>query len=226
MPSPALHTVISATVTVAAILVLQRQCRKPAWWPGRAFLWIMNARHSDLTDWGLGMVPLEDHFTILDVGCGGGRTIQQLARIARAGKVVGIDYAPASVAVARRMNVEGIEAGQVDIREASVSHLPFPDRTFDVVTAVETHYYWPDPVADAREIARVLKPGGRLAIIAETYKGRRFDLLYRPAMALLRATYLSATQHADLLVAAGFTDVTVYEERRKGWLCVVGRRGA
>ncbi len=102
--------------------------------------------------------------------------------------------------------------------------MPFSDALFDVVSAVETHYYWPSPQDDLREILRVLKPGGRLVVIAETYKGRRFDALYQPAMKLLRATYLGVSEHRDLFSAAGYSEIEVLEERSKGWICVVGRR--
>jgi len=70
----------------------------------------------------------------------------------------------------------------------------------------------------------VLKPGGTLAIIAETYKGRRFDLVYRPAMMLLGATYLTPDGHREVLAAAGFTDVEISVERSKGWICAVGHK--
>jgi ubiquinone/menaquinone biosynthesis C-methylase UbiE len=89
----------------------------------------MNARHSRVTDWGLGHVRIEKGFTILDVGCGGGRTIRKLAAIVSAVKVYGIDYSPASVAVARKTNAGEVAAGRVDVREGSVSKLPFPDGT-------------------------------------------------------------------------------------------------
>ena len=217
---------LSACVVVAVVLLLKGQCRKPRWWPGRFFIRVMNASHSALTDWGLAHVPLQPHFTLLDVGCGGGRTIDKLATIASAGRIHGIDYSAASVAVARRTNKRWIEAGRVEIRQGSVSQLPFPEGTFDVVSAVETHYYWPDPAADVREILRVLKPGGRLILIAETYRGQRFDALYRPTMKLLRATYLTEDEHRELLSAAGFAEVVVSVEASKGWICVVGRRPA
>lgn len=42
---------------------------------------------------------------------------------------------------------------------------------FDLVTAVETHFWWPNLQADMREIFRVLKAGGKLIVIAEVYKG-------------------------------------------------------
>lgn len=217
-------TVAAIVLPLVTVVVVTGQCRKPRWWLGRLFLWNMNVRHSHLTDWGLGQVPLANDFRILDIGCGGGRTIEKLAAVASAGKVFGIDYSAASVAAARNTNARWLEAGRVAIQQGSVSHLPFPDGSFDVATAVETHYYWPDLEADLREVLRVLKPGGRLVIIAETYKGRRFDFLYRPAMMLLRANYLSVDEHRQLLAAAGFSEVAVLEERGKGWLCAVGRR--
>ena len=59
-----------------------------------------------------------------------------------------------------------ISSSRVRIQHASVAALPFPDRSFDVVTVVETHYYWPDLPASLREILRVLEPGGTFALIA------------------------------------------------------------
>jgi SAM-dependent methyltransferase len=216
--------VVEALVTVSAMIVVTQQCRKPAGLPGRLFVWIMNRSHSDVTRWGLGHVAIEQGFTILDVGCGGGKTVQTLAGITTDGMVYGADYSAASVAAARRLNARLIEAGKVDIRQGTVSRLPYGDGIFDLVSAIETHYYWPDPAADMREILRVLKPGGRFVVIGETYKGRRFDALYAPVMKLLRATYLTVGEHRDLLAAAGYADVEVFEERNKGWVCAVGRR--
>ena len=78
---------------------------------------------------------------ILDVGWGGGETVRKLAASAPGGKVVGLDYSAASVAVSRNTNANDIAAGRVQIVQGSVATLPFPDCTFDDVTAVETHYY-------------------------------------------------------------------------------------
>ena len=63
------------------------QCAKPEGWLGRLTLWRMNASHSKLTDWGLGHVVIESHYTILDVGCGGGRTVSKLAALATLGSL-------------------------------------------------------------------------------------------------------------------------------------------
>lgn len=140
-----------------ALPYLVNQVRKPTTWIGRFFLWLMNMSHSSLTDWGLKHVTIEKHFTILDVGCGGGRTIEKLAALANEGMIYGVDYAKGSVAASRSKNARLIEAGRVEIRQASVSRLPFPDDKFDLITAVETQYYWPNLVADMQEVLRVLQ---------------------------------------------------------------------
>lgn len=147
-----------------------------------------------------------------------------MAAWADAGKIYGIDYSAAGVAAAKSTNVRELADGRVDIQQASVSDLPFSDGTFDVVTAVETHYYWPNLVADLREVCRVLKPGGSLVAIAEAYRGRRLDVLFWPAMKLLHAKYLSVDEHRALFLAAGYSDVAVNIEPKKGWICVVGKR--
>ena len=212
---------IGGAVVGAAFI---RQCRKPTWWPGRLIALIMNSSHGDVTAWGLQQVSIAPRSTILDVGCGGGKTVQRLLELAPEGKVYGIDYAGASVAVATKVNEKSIAAGRADVRLGSVSRLPYAANTFDVVTAVETHYYWPDLEADLREVHRVLKPGGRVVIIAESYRGKRFGAPDVLAMSLLRARLLSLDEHRQVLAASGFVEVNVAEERAQGWMCAVGTR--
>jgi ubiquinone/menaquinone biosynthesis C-methylase UbiE len=179
-----------------------------------------------LTNWGLQHVPIEKNFVILDVGCGGGRTIQKLAALASEGSVYGVDYASGSVTASRAKNAELVKAGRVEIHEGSVSHLPFPDAKFDLVTAVETQYYWPDLLNDLKEIRRTLKPGGRLIVIAETFSGGRYDSITGPLMKLLKSTALSEKDQQELFLSAGYDDVQTFVEHRKGWICVVGTKPA
>jgi ubiquinone/menaquinone biosynthesis C-methylase UbiE len=68
---------------------------------GRFFVWAMNFSHSGLTDCGPKHVEIGKGYTILDVGCGGGRTVEKLAAVATAGRVCGIDHSPGSVAISR-----------------------------------------------------------------------------------------------------------------------------
>lgn len=210
-----------AASSVAAY-VLVRQCRKPGWLPGRLILRSMNLGHASLTKWGLAYASIRPTDTILDVGCGGGRTIDRMARAASQGRVFGVDYSATSVDVARRVNAAAIKAGRVRVQQASVSALPFAAASFDLVTAVETHYYWPDLLTDLQEVRRVLKPDGRVVIIAEAYRGRRADWLYRPAMRLLGAKYLTVDEHRAALEGAGYVNVEVHTAPSNGWLCAVG----
>src|SRR5262249_29180007 len=131
--------VVALLAAVVFVGLFVRQCRKPTGWIGRGVLWLMNRSHADLTTWALAHVAIDERSTILDVGCGGGRTVQRLAALAAGGKVYGVDYSKACVATSRRVNAAGIAAGRVEIREASVARLPFADASFDLVTAIETH---------------------------------------------------------------------------------------
>lgn len=212
-------------VALALLLIIWvfGQVRKPTGPLGKRIVRAMNLGHSAMTDWGLRSVHVDRTAAILDVGCGGGRTVQRLASLAPEGTVNGIDYSPASVAAARDTNCREIAAGRVTIQAGSVAALPFPDRTFDLVTAVETHYYWPDLPANVREIFRVLKPGGTFVLIAETYRGGRFSALYGLVMPLLRAAFLTDAEHRALLTQAGFTDVATMHEAGKSWICATGR---
>jgi len=219
---PVIKTILVLTVIVYAVR-MSNQVRKPSGRLGRAVVGRMNLSHASLTDWGLEHVRIEPSFTMLDVGCGGGRTIHVLAARAPNGRVYGIDYSEASVEASRETNQSAVAAGRVEIQQGSVSKLPFADAMFDLVTAVETHYYWPDLPNDAREIARVLKPGGTLVVIAEAYKGR-WGWLFQLAMLPMRAKLMSADEHRAWLETAGFTDVQVAEKRGRGWICVTGRR--
>ena len=219
-----LERVAYYALLAAVLFYALNQVRKPSRYFGRFFVWLMNMSHSGLTDWGLAHVGIQNQFTILDVGCGGGRTIQKLAALAPGGMVYGVDYAEGSVAASRAKNAESIQARRVEIQQASVSKLPFPDDRFDLVTAVETQYYWPDLPSDMREILRVLKPGGKLIVIAESYKRGAYNAFQRPIMKLLKSSNLSVDDQRDLFSAAGYTNIQIFEETARGWICCAGQK--
>jgi SAM-dependent methyltransferase len=223
--------IIGEIVRISAVVLaggyMMRQVRKPSRWLGRSTVKGMNERHSPLTDWGLTHVEIKRQDAILDIGCGGGRTLNKLAHIAPQGSVWGVDYAVGSFAASRAYNRELIAEGRVQIERASVSKLPFPDAQFNLATAIETQYYWPDLPGDMREILRVLKPGGKLVVIAESYKGGRFDWMVGPLMrVLLGASRLSPADQRELFANAGYIGVQIFEDRSKGWICVVGTKPA
>lgn len=202
------------------------QCQKPVGWLGRLVLRNMNARHSGVTDWGLSHISVQKYFKILDIGCGGGRTVSKLAAVATEGKVYGLDYSPASVAVATKTNRASIKRGRVEVREGSVSQIPFPTATFDLAVAVETHFWWPDLPEDLRELLRVLRPGGELAIIGEVYKGSstKTARLVEKYLPMTGMKLLSPEEHRGLLTNAGYSNVQIVTEANKGWIFASGKK--
>jgi SAM-dependent methyltransferase len=123
-------------------------------------------------------IGADDDF--IEVGFGGG-ALMAAARLATAGRVAGADISPAMVRRARRRLGSGVE-----VASASVDALPFGAASFDKAASVNNVYFWPDPAAGMAELARVLRPGGRLAIAFEPpeellkWPGHRFGFRLYP----------------------------------------------
>jgi len=145
-------------------------CACPQGRMGRAMLKFMNLCHAPLTNWGLSLVGIQDGWTILDIGCGGGATLQRLLKRSQGSTVYGIDISEESVAKARQVNARVLNK-QVFVCQGSAEQLPYDDETFDLVTAVETVYFWPHLPACFQEVRRVLKQGGKFAILIEVVEG-------------------------------------------------------
>jgi SAM-dependent methyltransferase len=93
---------------------------------------------------------------VLDVGCGSGGFLAHAAGLGAA--VSGADPASGMVAVARRV------VPAADVRDGDAERLPWPDASFDVVTAFNALQFAEDPEAALAELARVAVPGGRVAV--------------------------------------------------------------
>src|SRR5215469_5689093 len=96
-PEQGVKTALTYVVTAGLAAYMLFQARKPGKWFGRIFLRLMNQSHSNMTSWGLKHAAIGNEFTILDVGCGGGKTVNDLAASAPNGRVYGIDYSEGSV---------------------------------------------------------------------------------------------------------------------------------
>ena len=136
----------------------------------------MNKEPTPVSLWGLKHLNINPDDVILDVGCGGGININRMAKDAK--KVYGIDYSIESVKLSREVNEKLIENGQVEIHEGNVKDLPFEDNTFDIVTAFETVYFWPDIEKCFGEVKRVLKPGGTFLIGMESNGSDNFIMKF------------------------------------------------
>lgn len=190
---------------------LIEQAKNPRGIIGSIMLRIMNSAHTSMNQWALEKVKVKESAVILDIGCGGGKTIQLLSKRNTSGKIVGIDYSEQAVKDSIRANKQDVEKGKVNILQASVTDMPFSNNTFDIITAFQTHYFWPDLEKGVKEAFRVLKKDGHFLIIAELYK-----INYH------MQTYKTREELEQLFIKTGFNSIKFYEQNNAKWLCAEG----
>lgn len=193
----------------------------------------MSVQHRSLTRWALRQLDPAPDADVLDVGCGSGMALRLLSERIASGRLAGVDLSPTMVGLARRTNA-GVPDRRLDVREGNAMDLPFSDGSFDVVTAIETFYFWPDAVRGLAECRRVLRPGGWLCVTLEMTRDAADDPT--PLQRIFGRTFtdrsdaeglriLSGTELSAMFRAAGLTRVRFAVEPRRslGWLCVLGQ---
>jgi len=183
------------------------QCARPEGSLGRAMLCFMNYTHAPLTNWGLKLVQVKDGWTMLDVGCGGGFTIRRLLNRSKDAHVYGIDISEESVTKAKKVNAEVLNK-QVFVTQGSAERLPYNNEIFDLVTAVETVYFWPNLPDCLQEVRRVLKPGGKFAIMVEVVDSDSKWTSVVEGMTAYTPEHLET-----LLVDAGFVQTEIHRKK-------------
>lgn len=199
-------------------------CADPKGALGRAMLRMMNIGHRPVYAWTFDHLMLADGMRALDVGCGGGGAILELARRFPSIRVDGVDASEESVAMCRRRTA-GVP-GRGEIARGVAEALPAADATYDAVYAIETIYFWPDLCAGIREMLRVLKPGGIAAVSVECFDPDRARV-WKSLVG--RMEVRTPDQIVRAFREAGFTDVAHFVKgaRRSAWCgmaCVVGRK--
>ena len=180
-------------------------------------LCFMNYTHAPLTNWGLKLVQVQDGWTMLDVGCGGGFTIRRLLNKSKDAQVYGIDISEESVAKARKVNAE-VLGKQVFVSQGSAEKLPYDDEMFDLVTAVETVYFWPNLPDCLQEVRRVLKPGGKFAIMVEVV-----DSDSKWTNVVEGMTAYTPDQLKTMLIDAGFVQNEIYR-KKPSYATIIGMK--
>ncbi len=203
---------------------LMDQYKCPTGRRGRLVAALMNKDHKPLTLWGLTHVNIEPDYVILDVGCGGGKTVDRLAQRTPLGKVFGIDYSAEMVTYSRKVNKTLITENRVEIVEGSVEKTGFPDNLFDLVTAIETYYFWPSFSDALREIKRVLKPSGKLLIVNEMVKDGVYEIKYAKTIEQTHVCLLSLEEIRDVMHAVGFADVQIFTKAESPWNAILAQK--
>jgi len=115
-------------------------------------------------DWTVSLLDIQPNDRVLEVGFGPGLAVRSAAKLASQGFVAGIDHSETMVREAGKLNAQGIQSGRIELKKADVSSIPYNDDSFDKVFAVNVIYLWPDLEKTVRELGRVLRPGGLLAL--------------------------------------------------------------
>ena len=191
----------------------------PAGDAGRDMILRMNREHGPLRAWGFAHIPVGR--SVLDVGCGAGAALRELAEQYPEAMLTGCDISPLAIETATALNSEFVKSGRMRFLRCGVPNLPFGDGTFDTVFSVESLYFWPDQTAGLREIRRVLAPGGFFMTALEMVGG----MMNERQLAIadhLKMVCPTLDELHELMLSAGFADVTVELEPERSWLCAAG----
>lgn len=200
------------------------QYGKPSGSAGNEIIASMNEHHRELSKWALSKIEGDEPVNILDIGCGGGMQISLMADMFPDAKMTGLDHSPDAVLSASKLNSGIISSGRCGILEGSAERLPFGDGVFDLVTAFETYFFWPDLESSIAEACRVVAPGGRIMIVSETYPSLRFWLRNSRNRKLYGMNVVSNRRMRVMLEAEGMSVVTE-TRKQNNWVCFIGRKG-
>ena len=193
----------------------------PAGDAGRDMILRMNREHGPLRTWGFAHIAVGR--SVLDVGCGGGAALSELAERFPEARLTGCDVSPLAIETATALNEPHVKSGRMAFRLCGVPDLPFADGAFDTTFSVESLYFWPDALAGLKEIRRVLAPGGWFMTALEMVGGM-MDERQLAIVEHLKMFCPTRAELADLMAAAGFADVSVDFEPERVWLCASGRK--
>lgn len=187
---------------------------------GKIMLKMMNFGHNKGSLWALQHTSLKEVEKILDIGCGGGRNIDNLLKLQPVAHITGLDYSEASVLASKKYNQKAIEEGRVTVLKDDVANLSLSSSSFDLVTAFETVYFWEGPELSFQQVFRVLKPSGSFLIfneLGDPEKGAKW-------VNMIGMNLFTGSELKEFLEVVGFEDVKLYEHENGRWICLVARR--
>ncbi len=203
---------------MSASRYIRRQFSSPKGWLGMLAGALLAYRPSNRRRnfWTVALLDIAPDDRVLEIGCGPGIAIAEIAAHLTTGSVTGIDHSRVMIDQASLRNQGAIHAGRVELKHRDIDDLPVVMGGYTKALAVDVLQFQPDLNAACTAIAAVLAPGGLLAV---TYQPR-----------LRHATHVDAAAFGDRLAVAfshaGFADIRMEELALKPApaICVIGRK--
>jgi ubiquinone/menaquinone biosynthesis C-methylase UbiE len=185
---------------VKMIQYLIDQCRHPTGIIGNIMINIWNRTFLQMALWGLSNVKIRDTDILLEIGCGGGKFINYLARQKSAGKIYGVDISKSAIRKAAALNKSFTKTDKVILSQEKADNRPFTENMFHKIFAIQTHMYWTKIEESMERIFTLLIVGGEFNIICEKDKIQYHLPKYQKKEIMIK-----------MLEQSGFSRINVFE---------------
>ncbi len=143
---------------------LAKQLGNPEGEIGKAVTASLNKSNAGAYSAALGKLGMNAGDRVIEIGFGNGREIPRVLSLSTDVTYFGLDISDTMVASATEFNVDAVRQGRVSLARGTSTAIPAEANIFEKALALNTIYFWPNPVADLQEIRRVLRVDGRLVL--------------------------------------------------------------
>ncbi|MCP4717984.1 MAG: class I SAM-dependent methyltransferase [Desulfobacteraceae bacterium] len=203
-------------------LFFSKQAKKPFGLFGRIIMAsIFDIGNAFLNEMVNDALAIENKDYVLDIGCGTGKLIRNMANQISEGYIEGVDFSHSMVSIARRKSKKQINRGTIKIVEGDFDSLSYQNESFDKVCSVNTIYFWPKPEVTAKKISSILKSGGLLFLAFEDIQQLQQRNLNHDVF-----SFYTTEKVKDLLSRSGFNPIEIISKTngKLKFHCVVAKK--
>ena len=197
------------------------QCMKPHGEEGIQAIENMNENHKPISEFAFESINVGENDKILDIGCGGGVNIEKFLKLT-ANNVDGLDYSEVSLSQSVKRNKKAVEDGRCRVIKANVINMPIEDGMYDLVSAFETIYFWPDIENAFKEVSRIIKTNGQFMIAQGTDGNHPDDEKWLSTVEGMKV--YTADELKRYLLNAGFSSVSYFKKENDYIMVVIAKK--
>lgn len=197
------------------------QCMKPHGEEGIQAIENMNENHRPISEFAFESINVGENDKILDIGCGGGVNIEKFLKLT-ANNVDGLDYSEVSLSQSVKRNKKAVEDGRCQVIKANVINMPIEDGMYDLVSAFETIYFWPDIENAFKEVSRIIKTNGQFMIAQGTDGNHPDDKKWLSTVEGMKV--YTADELKRYLLNAGFSSVSCFKKENDYIMVVIAKK--